>query len=59
MPPEVFAHRAEQSARIGAKLVRVKNKRIQLKDLDPDAKGRPMKTMHVECGIFCEETPDE
>lgn len=54
--PEVFAERAEQSRRLGAKLVRVNNKRIYLDELSPDATGRPLKSMKaVECGIFCEE----
>lgn len=53
--PEVFKERAEQSRRIGARLVRVKNKRIFLDELDPLAKGNPMKSMDFECGIFCEE----
>lgn len=54
--PEVFARRAEQSRRHGAKLVRVNNQRIYLDELSPDAKGRPLKTMKaVECGLFCEE----
>jgi hypothetical protein len=55
MHPEVFEYRAAQSERIGAKLVRVKNVRIQLRDLDPEAKGNAMKDMDFECGIFCEE----
>jgi hypothetical protein len=53
--PEVFAARAEQSRRIGARLVRVNNKRIFLDELDPQATGRSMKNMNFECGIFCEE----
>lgn len=53
--PEVFLQRAEQSRRIGAKLTRVNNKRIYLDELPPDARGRSMKSMNVECGIFCEE----
>jgi 3'-phosphoadenosine 5'-phosphosulfate sulfotransferase (PAPS reductase)/FAD synthetase len=52
--PEVFDQRAEQSRRLGAKLVRVKNERIFLDQLDPSAKGRPLKTM-PDCGLFCEE----
>ena len=52
--PEVFEHRAEQSRRLGAKLVRVKNERIFLDELKPEAKGRPLKSM-PDCGIFCEE----
>jgi hypothetical protein len=51
--PEDFKQRAEQSREIGAKLVRVKNKRIFLDELDPKAKGRPMKDLNFECGIFC------
>lgn len=54
--PEVFAERAEQSRRLGARLVRVKDKRIFLDELSPDATGRPLKSMKsVECGLFCEE----
>lgn len=54
--PEVFEARAEQSRRLGARLTRVNNKRIFLDELDPAAKGRPMKSMAaIECGIFCEE----
>ena len=53
MHPDVFDERAKQSREIGAKLVRVNNKRIFLDELDPSAKGRPMKNMDFECGIFC------
>jgi len=54
--PIQFAERAEQSRRIGAKLVRVKNVRLFLDELDPLAMGRPMKdTVDFECGLFCEE----
>ena len=53
--PSVFAERAEQSRRIGSKLVRVKGERIYLDELDPKAKGRPLASMKsVDCGIFCE-----
>lgn len=55
MHPETFDQRAQQSRRIGAKLVRVKNKRIYLDELKVTDKGRSMKTMNIECGIFCEE----
>lgn len=57
--PEAFKQRAEQSRDIGAKLVRVKNERIFLDELDPEAKGRPMKKMQIDCGIFCEKEEDE
>jgi hypothetical protein len=53
--PEVFRQRAEQSRRIGVRLVRYKGERIFLDELPPDAKGAPMKSMNIECGIFCEE----
>ena len=55
MHPEVFQRRADQSRELGAKLVRVKNKRIFLDELDPNAKGQPMKNLDFECGLFCEE----
>lgn len=56
--PEVFAARAEQSRRLGSKLVRHKGKRVFLDELPPDARGRPLKFMKdVECGLFCEERP--
>jgi 3'-phosphoadenosine 5'-phosphosulfate sulfotransferase (PAPS reductase)/FAD synthetase len=93
MDPAVFWARAEQSRRIGAKLVRchpkylhwceqddqgrwhdrrdglplyridskgrekLESPRIYLDELPPEAKGRPMKGMDFECGIFCEEQP--
>lgn len=53
--PDVFARRAEQSRRLGARLVRYKGQRIFLDELPEDAVGRPMKSMTIECGIFCEE----
>lgn len=53
--PEVFAQRAEQSRRLGAKLARYKGQRIFLDELPPDAVGKPLKTLNFECGIFCEE----
>ena len=53
--PEIFNARAEQSRRIGARLVRVNNERLFLDELDPLATGRPLKQLHIECGIFCEE----
>ncbi len=53
MHPDVFYKLAVQSRRIGAKLVRVRGVRIFLDELSPDAKGRPMKNLDFECGIFC------
>jgi hypothetical protein len=58
MHPEVFEDRAKQSRAIGARLVRYKGKRIFLDELPEGAKGRPMKNMDFECGIFCEEKDD-
>lgn len=52
--PEVFAERAEQSRRLGVKLVRVDNERIFLDDLHPAAVGAPMWQMPA-CSLFCEE----
>ena len=53
--PDVFQARAEQSRRIGAKLARYKGQRIYLDELPADAKGRPLKSMDIDCGSFCEE----
>lgn len=54
--PAVFADRAKQSRKLGARLVRVKNNRIFLDELSADAKGRAMHLNAPECGTFCEET---
>lgn len=51
--PEVFEDRAEQSREIGAKLCKYKGSRIYLDELPEDAKGRDLKDMYFECGIFC------
>lgn len=53
--PQAFQARAEQSRRLGARLVRVAGQRIFLDELDPKAKGMPLKSM-PDCGTFCEET---
>jgi hypothetical protein len=52
--PDVFASRADQSRRLGVRLVRYQGERIFLDELPSDAKGRPLKSM-PECGLFCEE----
>jgi len=49
--PKIFQERAEQSRRIGAKLVKLKGKRIHLDELKPTDKGGKIKSW--ECGIFC------
>ena len=51
--PEVYARRARQSREIGARLVRVKGKRIFLDELSPDA-GLGEGDGDIECGPFCE-----
>ncbi len=56
MHPEVFEERAEQSRRLGCRLVRYKGKRLFLDELPDDAIGRKMNNMNFECGIFCEVT---
>ena len=55
--PAVFQEREQQSKYLGARLARYKGERVQLADLPPDAKGRPLKDYSFECGIFCEEDP--
>jgi hypothetical protein len=55
MHPDVFKQRCAQSREIGARLVKYKGQRIFLDELPSDAKGRPMKGLDFECGIFCEE----
>jgi 3'-phosphoadenosine 5'-phosphosulfate sulfotransferase (PAPS reductase)/FAD synthetase len=57
--PDVFAQRAAQSRRIGARLVRVKGARIFLDELKITDRGRPLKKFNFDCGIFCEERPDD
>jgi hypothetical protein len=57
--PEIFAQRAEQSRRLGVRLARYKGERLFLDELPPDAVGRPLKSMKIECGIVCEERPSK
>lgn len=55
--PEIFKQRAKQSREIGARLVRVKGKRMFLDELRGDEKGKSMKSLKMpDCGIFCEES---
>lgn len=51
--PEVFQQRCEQSRRLGVKLARHKGLRVFIDELPEDAKGRSLKNMDFECGIFC------
>lgn len=55
--PKQFAERAEQSRRLGVRLVEYRGERIFLDELDPAAIGGKLKTF--DCGIFCEERPSE
>jgi 3'-phosphoadenosine 5'-phosphosulfate sulfotransferase (PAPS reductase)/FAD synthetase len=57
MHPAVFESRAVQSRALGVRLARHKGRRVYLDELPADAKGRPLKSMKTECGIFCEEKP--
>ena len=50
--PEVYNDRAEQSRRIGAKLVKRKGERIFLDELKSSDKGGKIKSW--DCGIFCD-----
>lgn len=49
--PEIFNERAEQSKRLGVRLVKYKGKRIFLDELTEDMKGGKIKSW--DCGIFC------
>lgn len=51
--PDIFEQRVKLSDELGANLVRYKGKRIPLKELPPNAKGRSLKNYNFECGIFC------
>jgi hypothetical protein len=50
--PNIFEERANQSRRIGCKLVKVKGKRKYLDELLETDKGGKIKTW--DCGIFCD-----
>ena len=54
---DIFQDRAKQSRELGVRLVQLKGERIFLDELDPNAVGRDLKSMRIECGIFCEEDP--
>ncbi len=53
--PIDFNKRSEISRSLNVKLVRYKGKRIFLDELPIDAQGRKLKSMDIECGIFCED----
>ena len=54
--PLVFRQRAVTSRDLGCKLVRYRGERIYLDELPEDAVGAPMKSLALECGVFCEES---
>lgn len=51
--PLVFHRRAEQSRRLGVRLVKVDDERIFLDEL-PTGVGRYQDEPEIQCGIFCE-----
>jgi 3'-phosphoadenosine 5'-phosphosulfate sulfotransferase (PAPS reductase)/FAD synthetase len=53
--PDVFKQRAEQSRKIGCRLVRVKGKRMFLDEMPEIKKIKNLSKLDFECGIFCEE----
>lgn len=53
--PDIFEQRLKQSRKIGCRLVNYKGKRLFLDELPDNAKGRKIKKVSFECGIFCEE----
>ena len=57
MFPDVFKQRAEQSRRLGCRLVDLgkgnEPRHIFLDELPEHLKGRKPKSCYVECGIFC------
>ncbi|XTZ40272.1 hypothetical protein ACQYRI_10060 [Salmonella enterica] len=57
--PDVFSQRAEQSRRLGVRLVRHRGERIYLDELPTDAIGLPIKDMDFECGIFCKPAKED
>jgi len=51
--PVVFAERAEQSRRLGCRLIRIDGERVFLDEL-PEGVGRYEDEPKIQCGIFCE-----
>lgn len=56
--PVVFAKRAEQSRRLGVKLVKIGDQRIFLDEL-PDGVGDYQSEPEIQCGIFCHMAQQE
>lgn len=51
--PAVFADRAEQSRRLGARLARLHGERVFLDELPDEIDGQP--ELNFDCNVFCEE----
>lgn len=51
--PAAFERMAEIEARLGVRLVKVKDVRVSLRELPPDV-GDAQKEAPIQCGIFCE-----
>ena len=56
--PLIFAARAEQSRRIGARILNVNNVHKFLDEIEPGA-GDYQKEPEIQCGIFCEMAQNE
>jgi 3'-phosphoadenosine 5'-phosphosulfate sulfotransferase (PAPS reductase)/FAD synthetase len=53
--PPVFQARCQQSRKLGVRLVQIAGgERIFLDELDPSLRGRPLKSLKFDCGIFCD-----
>lgn len=52
-------HGAPCTLELGARLVRVRGERIFLDELDPKAKGRPIRELSFECDLFCVEPTNQ
>ena len=57
--PEVFKERSELSKELGVRLVRVRGERIFLDELKETDRGKPLKSLKFDCGLFCEEYQEE
>jgi len=55
--PHVAASILAGVSPLGARLVKVKGQRVFLDEIGVTDKGGSMKSMNFDCGIFCEEPP--
>ena len=56
--PEYFSRMAIESRRLGARLIRIKNERMFLDELQPGT-GIYKDEPEIQCGIFCESAKNE